>query len=96
LANSIQGNKILIDSTGLLTDSRVKIVYVLFTPDAANDELILRETASGSNCFYIRGSTAKNTVMYDFSATPLVFNNGVYVQTLTANAKVVLVTVQGS
>lgn len=92
MANVIRGNKIYIDSTGSVTTQRVKIAYILFTPDAAHDELVLRETASDSDTFYLRQDTAKDTKMYDFSLAPLVFNNGLYIQTLTAGAKCVIIT----
>lgn len=90
--NSRVGNKIFIDSTGAIITGSVKVAYVLFTPDSAEDELVLRETASGADCFYIRGATAKQTALYRMPEVPLTFTNGIYVQTLTAGAKVVLVT----
>lgn len=92
MANVIRANKILIDSTGLVTSTRTKVAYILFTPNAANDELAIRETASDSDCFYIRGVTAKQTEIYRLAETPLVFGNGIYVQTLTSGAKAVLIT----
>lgn len=95
MANSIRGNKIYVDSTGAITTQRVKVVYILFTPDAAHDELVLRETASDANTLYLRQDTAKETKMYDFSLNPLVFNNGLYIQTLTAGAKCVIITTSG-
>ena len=95
MANAITGNKVYVATTGEITTSRTKIAYILFTPDAANDQLVLRETASGANCVSIRGATAKQTALYDFSNCPLVFNNGVYIQTLTSGATATLITVQG-
>jgi hypothetical protein len=92
MANSVQGNKIYIDATGTVADSRTKVAYILFTPGAANDQLILRETSGGSDIFYIRSATANETMRFDFALAPLVFNNGIYVQTLTSGAKAVLVT----
>lgn len=94
MANTRIGNKILIDSTGSITDVPTKVMYILFTPNTANDELTLRETSSGSDCFYIRGSSAKQTDIYRFEMCPLVFANGIFVQTLTSGAKAVLVTTQ--
>lgn len=92
MANTTSSNMIFIDSTGTVTDSPVKIAYILFTPNTANDELLLRMTSSGSNCFYAREATAKKTITYDFSRKPLVFVNGLHVETLTSGAKVVIVT----
>lgn len=87
------GNKIFIDSTGVaVATGPVKVAYILFTPNAANDELLLRETSGGADCFYLRGATGKQTNIYRMAEIPLVFSNGIFVQTLTSGAKVVLVT----
>lgn len=94
MANTTAGNKIYVDSTGLLTSSRTNVSCILFTPDAANDQIILRETEDGPNVFILRGATAKNTVQFDFSIKPIVFINGMFVQTLTTGAKAVIVTTQ--
>lgn len=92
MANARTGNKIFIDSTGSITDSSVKIAYIIFTPNSANDEFLLQETSSGASCLYFRAATAKDTKVYDFSRKPVVFNNGVYVQTLTLGAKAMIIT----
>ncbi len=89
------GNKILADSTGVVVDTSHKIAYILFTPNAANDEMMIRETASGADCFYVRAATAKDTKEFDFSHCPMFFPNGIYIETLTSGAKVVFVTTQG-
>ncbi len=58
MANARTGNKIFIDSTGAaVTTGPIKIAYILFTPATANDEFLLRETADGADCFYVRGAT---------------------------------------
>ena len=94
MANAITGNKIYISATGLITDKRTLVTQIIFTPDAANDQLILKETQDGEPCISFRAATAKNTVQFDFSHSPLLFNNGIYVSTLTANATATLVTTQ--
>lgn len=92
MANVIRANKILIDSTGLVTSARTKVAYILFTPNAANDEIAIRESPSDDNCFYLRGAVAKQTEIYRMSEVPAVFGNGIYIQTLTSGAKAVLIT----
>ena len=96
MANARIANKILVDATGVVTENETKVVYILFTANTANDEMVIRETSSGSDCFYVRAATAKDTKYLDFSRAPLVFKNGIYVQTLTSGAKAVLVTTTGS
>lgn len=92
MANAVTTGKIYIDSTGAVTTNTIKIAYILFTPDAANDQLILRESQNGSNCLSVRAAVAKNTMILDFSRKPLVFTNGLYVQTLTSGATATVVT----
>jgi hypothetical protein len=92
VANAQTTGKIYIDSTGLVTDQSTKIAYILFTTDAANDQMILKETSSGSTCVNIRGALAKHTYIFDFADIPMIFGNGVYVSTLSANATATLVT----
>jgi hypothetical protein len=94
MANARIANKILIDSTGIVVETAVKVAYILFTPNTANDEILIRETASGEDCFYLRGAVAKQTNIYRFETCPIVFSNGIYVQTLTSGAKAVLITTQ--
>lgn len=74
----------------------VKIAYIIFTPNTSNDEILLRETSDGADCFYLRSATGKDSKYFDFSRSPLFFPNGIYVQTLTSGAKAVLVTTQGN
>lgn len=92
MANAIRGNKIYIDSTGAVSTQRVKVAYVLFCPNNNGDEVALRETSSDVNIFHLHGETAKKPVFLDFSANPMVFNNGLYVQTLSSGAVCVIIT----
>jgi hypothetical protein len=92
MANSRLGNKIYIEATGSIATVPIKVAYILFTPDAANDQLILRETSNGADCLILRAATVKDTRMFDFSRKPIVFQNGIYVQTLSSGAKAVLIT----
>ena len=95
MANARTGNKIFIDSTGAVisgANQPVKIAYILFTPNSTHDELLLRETVNGDDCLYLRLDLAKDTRLFDFSRKPIVFNNGIYVQTLSSGPKAVLIT----
>lgn len=96
MANVRNGNTIYLDSTGAATTANeinVKVAYIIFTPDAANDVLELKDDdTSGDLKFYIRGATAKDSMMFDFSYSPLLFPNGIYVSTITAGAKATIIT----
>lgn len=95
MANGRFGNKIWIEETGTVVSGKpVKVAYILFTPDATSDQMVLRETSSGSDCFFVRGAVAKDTICLDFHARPIIFQNGIHVQTLTSGAKAVLITTE--
>lgn len=96
MANAQRGNKILIDTAGLVANStRSKVVYALFTPAAAGDSVVLRESASSADIFVIAGAVAHDTKQFRFDQCPLVFGDGIYVQSITSGAKLLLVTTTG-
>jgi hypothetical protein len=92
VANATTAGKIYLETTGQATDRATKVSYILFTPAAASDQMVLRETSSGSNVLVIQGSEANKTMLFDFSFSPLYFNDGIYIQTLTSGAKATLIT----
>jgi hypothetical protein len=96
MANVRNSNTIHVDATGAITGSteiNVKVAYILFTPSAAEDNLVLKDDDnSGDIKFDIRAATAKDTMLFDFSYAPVLFPNGIYVSTLSAGAKATLIT----
>ncbi len=97
MANTRTGNTVFIDAEGAAivgTNQPIKVAYILFTPDTASDQMILRETENGANKIHVRAKDAKNTMQFDFALKPLVFANGIFVDTLTTGATAVLVTTQ--
>lgn len=92
MANARRGNKIYIDTTGAITADRTIVCHILFTTSLAEDQIVIRETSSDVDILVIKGATAKKTEQYSFEITPMVFNNGIYIQTLSAGATAVLIT----
>jgi hypothetical protein len=92
MANTFNGGSIYIDATGASGATTVKVTYVLFTPDATGDELKLTDGNGGAVKFQCKGATAKQTLEFDFSRRPIVFNSSVYVATLTASATAMVYT----
>jgi hypothetical protein len=93
MANVCLGNKVYIDSTGAITNlpDRPKVAYIIFTPNASGDSVTLRETSSGSDIIYVAGATAHQTQFLFMPECPLLFNNGIYVQAISASAKLIFV-----
>jgi hypothetical protein len=93
LSNVRNSNSIYLDTTGSLNTDPIKIAYIIFTPDSANDQLILKSFDNSGNIkFNVRGATAKDSMTFDFSASPLHFPQGIYVSTLSSNATAVIIT----
>lgn len=92
MANAVTGNKIYVDTTGSVTTSRKLVKGILFTPAAINDQMVLREESTGPDALRLRGATANQTSFYDFSQCPLIFTNGIFIQTLTTGAVATIIT----
>lgn len=101
MANARIGNSIYIDSTGTVTGSTEKNVlvsYVIVTATAASAILKLEDPSITVNNIKLdlRVATSGATQVFDFSTTPVVFPNGVAVDTITnATAMVVLKSAGG-
>jgi hypothetical protein len=93
MANVSQSGTIYVNATGLLYTGRVKVAYILFTPATTGDLIELQDGTAGSSPIKckIYGATATDTKLIDLSANPLVFNSGIYCNTLTAGATATLV-----
>lgn len=96
MANEQNGNTFYIVATGALTTNKgTRVSHVVFTPDAAFDQLVLKDTDnSGAIKLNIKGAVAKQTIDLQL-LSPIVFPGGVYVATLTSNATATLVTTGG-
>jgi hypothetical protein len=95
VANVRQGNKIFIDSAGVLMTTRAKITYIIFTPDGNNDMLELKETQAGPVILKVQAATANTTVVIDVVHCPLVFQNGIYVESIDSGSCATLVLTEG-
>lgn len=96
MANAYQSGSIYVDTTGSLTTKPVKVAYILYTPDTANDALVLRDGgASDPIKTTIKGATAKHTIVVDLSTRPMVFVNGIYATVATSGTATLIITSEG-
>lgn len=96
MANVRNSNSVYVDTTGSLTTDPTKIAYIIFTPDSANDQLILKSfDNSGEIKISLRSATAKTTMIFDFSQSPVHFPKGIYAGTVTTGATATIVTTSG-
>jgi hypothetical protein len=90
VANARTGNIWHVDSTGALeTGKRILISDILLTTAAAGDSVVIGSTSSSAAVLTLKNATDENTEHYQFVA-PIVFPNGLYIQSITSGAKVML------
>ena len=97
MANVLQSNSVYVDSTGALTTKKTKVAYIIFTPDAANDAITLRDGDGAGDPLKLtlKGATAKQSTLFDFSNKPLLFQDGIYCSAITASATATLILTSG-
>jgi hypothetical protein len=79
------GNTYYIDATGEEVTSTVRVVGVLFTPEAATAVLVLKDRTPANNIKLEFKSFSGNetTQLYSFKELPVVFQSGIKVTTVT-------------
>jgi hypothetical protein len=99
MANVRCGNSCYVDSTGYISatgSKQVKVAYITFTSDAAADTITFKDAStSGALKMTVKSAVADETVVLDFSTTPLVFPNGIYVSAISANCTATIITTTG-
>jgi len=97
VANVRNLNTDYVDSTGTLNSGKAaKVVYIIVTATSASAVLLLTDTASGNpKKLNLRVADANSTQVFDFSNSPIVFPNGVRVETLTNAVATVVYTTSG-
>lgn len=94
MANSYTGGRIVADTASeqvIPVNKKIKISYILFIPDANNDQIILRESSTGAIAFKLSSGTAKQEEFLNFSNDPILMN-GLYVDSVSTNAVAILYT----
>jgi hypothetical protein len=91
MANVLNGNTLYVDTAGDLKTTPTKVYFITVTATAANSILALADTSSSVPKIELRVATSGATQLFDFSANPLFFPNGVEATTVTtARATLVL------
>lgn len=99
MANAYQSGSIFVDTTGALTAVKnLRVSYILYTPDTANDQIIFYDGSSASDPvkLKLRHLSAKDTEVFDFSRRPLVFANGIYVTVPSNGTATLILTSEGN
>mgnify|MGYP007100050953 CR=1 FL=1 len=98
MANAFYSGSITIDSDGAVATKAVKVAYIVYTPAASGDSLLLYDHASsGSNLkLTLKGATANNSMFFDFSNKPLSFANGIYADITASGTATLILTSEGA
>lgn len=97
VTSTTNGNTIYITTgTGDIADTQgTKVMYVILTATSANGRIVLEDTTSTKVKIDLRVPTSGETKVFDFSAAPLYFPNGINVDTLTTASVTLVVRGQG-
>jgi hypothetical protein len=97
VANTYQTGTISVDTTGLTTGSatNLKVAYVLYTSAASHDTLTLRDGTGGAIKFIATLNTAFTTQLFDFSAIPIRFKEGIHATLSSGSSAIIYTTNQG-
>jgi hypothetical protein len=93
MANVYRSGSIYVDSTGVVVTRRVKVAYIIFTPAAINDTMTIRDGDGAGDPLKLtlKGDIANHSTQFDFSNSPLLFEEGIYCSVLTAGALVTFI-----
>lgn len=84
MANARNSNTWHIDSTGDLTPLvPVTVYYVVLAASSANAHLVLSDAGASTKKLDVRVATSHESKVFDFSANPIHFPNGIEVTTIT-------------
>lgn len=95
MANIRNSNTAYVDSGSslIVPDANVKLAYVIFTSSSAGDSIVLRDGgSSGALKLKIKNGVATDSRTHRFDAVPMVFPNGIYVDTISSGATATLIT----
>lgn len=98
MGNNKQSGSVYIDTNSAqVYTTKAKVAYVIYTSSAAGDNLVLIDGGAGGDPIKlnIKNPTATNTMVLDFSAKPLIFQDGIYVSALSASSVATLILTSG-
>lgn len=98
MANAFHSGSISVDSDGVVVNKACKLAYVLFTPGASGDSIVLYDSASTTDNkkLTIKGATANQTDIFDLSRKPMSFTNGIYVDVTGTITATLVLTSEGA
>lgn len=81
-------------ASSLIYTGRIKVSYIIITSDSAPAEAQLYDGTSGSDTLKLTLKNGSNydSKIIDLSAGPIIFQNGIFVGTMAAGSKIMLIT----
>lgn len=99
MANTPRTNTIYIDTNAeQVYNGRCKVAYIIHTASGANDQIVLRDGDGNTDPLKlsIKNPTANATMTIDLSSSPIIFQDGIYVSTLSAGSVCTLILTSGN
>jgi hypothetical protein len=90
MANLRRSNSWFVDATGLLSSDSAQVAQIILTSSGAGDTLLLSDGSTSYDKISLKATAANSSYSFSFSP-PIIFQSGIYVETLSAGAKATLV-----
>lgn len=95
MANTTTAGTIFIDTANSTAyTGRVKVAYILLSSEGSHAEVLIHDGTSSSAPvkLSLKVSSSHTTQQFDFSASPLIFQTGIYVNGLSTNCELMFIT----
>lgn len=96
--NTQNGNTFYVDtaSSVLTSNKNIKVVGIVFTSNGAGDNMVLRDgSVSGAIKLSVKNGAADDSQQLEFEIKPMLFPNGIYVDTLDTGAVATIIITSG-
>lgn len=90
MANVQNSNTIYVDSTGDIISTRTQLIGLIVSSSGTTGNVIIREKGQSANKLNV-SVLANTTEFLDLSRTPVIFNEGINVNTLDATLTATLI-----
>jgi hypothetical protein len=98
VANSYYSGTVYVDTSGAVVSNAAKVAYITFRGAAADDAIVIRDGDGNTDPIKFSAilKDAKTTQVFDYSANPIVFKDGIYVTITSGAVATIQTTTQGA
>lgn len=98
MAITYQSGSVYADATGQLVLGRVKATHIIFAGVNSNDAFTIRDGDGAGDPIKLHAHVPSNyaTLHLDFSTSPMVFQDGIYLSALSASCTITIILSSGN